>query len=778
MGLFDFIRRKKNSLNKNVNAENTNQLNKCIENETIFDFKTIEREDHTPKELDWLDKTGPIYIDNGDTQLHTDVLYTDDGLSVFINVETDNKAKSIIETILKLNGKTLNFKKEIVDEYDSFYVCDKFSIGYRDTNIGLYQVDIISKKELEKSKIEISDSDDSTYDLNKDEDYLELLKFFNERPNINRIFKEFTESIRKGFSVRQYLDKANLMVSEDVKNVTIWAFSNIIGFCEAILEKNENYDMRKDLDALIEAIKILNEENKEKLFRDWGITDNEQYWINVINMRVNSMPFTLNSDNNEMTYYQSLDELGIEHCEEYKFGDNRVPKNKRIEVAIERIEGFISIRDYIQKVGTIEQKFHLDASIVGALLYAHSLGKPINDELLKYKTLSTKLKSNNLDNLYNQIDRDKKKLEKVKSEKSAGIERSKLNDIFPKLKGIDLNIVDEKVFSPHTLEDDMKGKWYFGCSTIFLIYQIYDSNDYEVDLKVLLKNNSIKFTNQNLNNSNINKWDGDGFQIELLKANNLPYKIIFITNEKVLDDSLIHLASLKDVEGIKLNWIYGIDEVYDHSTFDNALYMFNVPIYWEDEQNKLDNIYIRTINKQIAFSLIDEIIKKNGSKSSFKIINDNKSIEYLHKGDIFYIGYLAENECVKIIKSNFKVLNIKNDDFYGISNYDNKLRKLIKGLNKISYNIGEGPNNKKLCFGNKKSTCYFDTVEESLELFKNIVINYDTSHDVFIRKDIEINKLIEEVGLLFIDYDFRLSLISEEGTYIFEIFPSDAFFEN
>jgi hypothetical protein len=55
-------------------------------------------------------------------------------------VEKDNKAKSIIETILKQNGKTLNFKKEIVDEYDSIYVCDKFSIGYRDTNIGLYQV--------------------------------------------------------------------------------------------------------------------------------------------------------------------------------------------------------------------------------------------------------------------------------------------------------------------------------------------------------------------------------------------------------------------------------------------------------------------------------------------------------------------------------------------------------------------------------------------------------------------------------------------------------------
>ena len=41
-----------------------------------------------------------------------------------------------------------------------------------------------------------------------------------------------------------------------------------------------------------------------------------------------------------------------------------------------------------------------------------------------------------------------------------------------KLKGIDFNIVEEKVFSPYTLEDDMKGKWYFGCSTIFLMYQI------------------------------------------------------------------------------------------------------------------------------------------------------------------------------------------------------------------------------------------------------------------------------------------------------------------
>jgi len=53
--------------------------------------------------------------------------------------------------------------------------------------------------------------------------------------------------------------------------------------------------------------------------------------------------------------------------------------DNRKEVALNRIEGFFSIRDLIQNNYSKEHKFHLDASIKGALLYALSLGLNVDE---------------------------------------------------------------------------------------------------------------------------------------------------------------------------------------------------------------------------------------------------------------------------------------------------------------------------------------------------------------------------------------------------------------
>jgi hypothetical protein len=126
--------------------------------------------------------------------------------------------------------------------------------------------------------------------------------------------------------------------------------------------------------------------------------ENNQIWIDVVNMRVNSMPFKLNSNSNEMSYFMSLDELGLAHAEEYQFGEDRIPKEARNEVALNRVEGFLSIRDFIQASGTIEQKFHLDASIIGALLYANNSN--INKDLLKYEIQTKSIKSKLLSDIF------------------------------------------------------------------------------------------------------------------------------------------------------------------------------------------------------------------------------------------------------------------------------------------------------------------------------------------------------------------------------------------
>ncbi len=114
----------------------------------IFDFlkpKVTARKDNKSKEIDWLQSTGSINFDNGNTNLKTGILYTDDYLSVFANVETTKEADALINSIIMLNGGISIFKQEIRNGYELFYVGNKFSISWRFSLVGLIQVDIISR---------------------------------------------------------------------------------------------------------------------------------------------------------------------------------------------------------------------------------------------------------------------------------------------------------------------------------------------------------------------------------------------------------------------------------------------------------------------------------------------------------------------------------------------------------------------------------------------------------------------------------------------------------
>jgi hypothetical protein len=204
-----------------------------------------------------------------------------------------------------------------------------------------------------------------------------LVEYLKGRPNIDRIYSQFTHSIRNGFTVKRFLNEANLMTSDEVKFVVSGSFLDIANILQGILEKNENVEIKKDFNALKEAINILG-----------GITVDQEYWINIINVRVEKMP--LNSDATKLTHLGGgVDDLGKMHYEEYKTNEPNVPQNKRNEVALNRIEGFFSIRDLIQNNYSKEHKFHLDASIKGALLYALSLGLNVAEYY------DTKLKENN-----------------------------------------------------------------------------------------------------------------------------------------------------------------------------------------------------------------------------------------------------------------------------------------------------------------------------------------------------------------------------------------------
>jgi len=108
------------------------------------------------------------------------------------------------------------------------------------------------------------------------------------------------------------------------------------------------------------------------------LTDYQKHWLGLVDMRVKATNF----DFIKRTY--TVDSFGQEHFNEYKANEHRVPKEEREEVATSRVNGLLSIQDYINKEGSEEQKFHHASSLKGAKLYASSLGinfeQPLQDK--------------------------------------------------------------------------------------------------------------------------------------------------------------------------------------------------------------------------------------------------------------------------------------------------------------------------------------------------------------------------------------------------------------
>ena len=107
-------------------------------------------------------------------------------------------------------------------------------------------------------------------------------------------------------------------------------------------------------------------QEKEKVTKSKEpVISDDNIWVEVVNTRVRAMPMDIIKMAGD-----TINSYGHAHYEEYKANEHRIPKQEREEVAENRLKGFKSIRNHIQKHGTEEQKFHLDASIKGADLYA------------------------------------------------------------------------------------------------------------------------------------------------------------------------------------------------------------------------------------------------------------------------------------------------------------------------------------------------------------------------------------------------------------------------
>lgn len=74
---------------------------------------------------------------------------------------------------------------------------------------------------------------------------------------MKRIFTELTWAIRNNHSVENYLTQANLMNDDEIRQIAKKGFSDIATFLSDMLEIKENEEVKKDLNACIEAINIL-----------------------------------------------------------------------------------------------------------------------------------------------------------------------------------------------------------------------------------------------------------------------------------------------------------------------------------------------------------------------------------------------------------------------------------------------------------------------------------------------------------------------------------------
>ena len=240
-------------------------------------------------------------------------------------------------------------------------------------------------------------------------------------------------------------------------------------------------------------------------------------------------------------------------------------------------------------------------------------------------------------------------------------------------------------------------------------------------------------------------------------------------------NSITYLDFEKIENGIDIDvwWIYGFEYVYEFKKSKDFLHLFNVPFYWYEEESSLHSIVIRVESREKAHSYINEIIDLNGTIKSFKE-NESEGWEYLFMGDIFNIGYLHDDQCIRINKVD-EFESVSDELWYGTYLHDDNLREIIKGSYKIFYSEGEGPANGRFCVKDNGLSswayAFYDEINDSVEYFRDIVKNYNDNHEVFNLSNNELEEKVSSDGISYKNQDFELLLIRENVKYKFYIFP-------
>lgn len=233
--------------------------------------------------------------------------------------------------------------------------------------------------------------------------------------------------------------------------------------------------------------------------------------------------------------------------------------------------------------------------------------------------------------------------------------------LFPKLKGIDLSLVSNKVdpSSPENLfYSDIDGEWYFITMNFPMIFKAFSDETIDEELKCLLEANNIK-NEDYFESAGIKMWNGDGFKIECPPNSVGPNKnMIMITNDNLVpvDVGIEELRTTDISEEVDMpegydSIINGIDHIYNGEEFlesNNGSLGVNIPLLFIDQDNGLPYIIIGVPSLPIGIKIIDDIIEKNYGKSNFTSLEENEKWAHIYKNKFYSIGFMKDYSCVRI----------------------------------------------------------------------------------------------------------------------------------
>lgn len=109
-------------------------------------------------------------------------------------------------------------------------------------------------------------------------------------------------------------------------------------------------------------------QNLDEYSDQTSLSESDKFWIQVIEGRTKAMPMNMLG-----VMFNSAEDLGMQHCEEYQSRDEDLSVEERSETALNRLNMLRNIKEYIETNGTEAQKFHYEASVIGARKYVESI---------------------------------------------------------------------------------------------------------------------------------------------------------------------------------------------------------------------------------------------------------------------------------------------------------------------------------------------------------------------------------------------------------------------